>query len=224
MLNAKPGALNLKGGISLKKKKNKKKKKKRKHDSEESSSSKKHKSSISSSSSSFSSTTTTPAFERIDGQGRLLTSGSTVYGKDTLFFRQVKIGDALLVKHPTSMKEEIRVVKLILSDISISLSSAFSSDLISNQSYFILKKPELSEEARSIQMQKETQDESEKNNNVQSAAYGTYGNTNNKVTMRIKSGSAFGGYKIVTVNADKKLSRTDMLNMRTKGKGDRMCM
>ena len=131
-------SLILKGGVSLKKIKKKKKKKKRKHNDDGSSTSAKRTKSSTTTSASSSTTTTTPQFERIDGKGRLLTSGSTVYGKDTMFFRQVKIGDALLVKHPASMKEEVRVVKLILSDISISLSSAFSSDLISNQSYCIL--------------------------------------------------------------------------------------
>jgi hypothetical protein len=42
--------------------------------------------------------------------------------------------------------------------------------------------------------------------------------------MRVKCGSAFGGYKIVTVNADKKLSRSEMLDLRCKAKGDRMSM
>ena len=219
-----PGALNLKGGISLKKEKKKKKKKKRKHDSDDSSSSKKPRSSSTTTTTTATAAKSSPAFKKVDGQGRLLTSGSTVYGKDTLFFRQVKIGDALLVKHPTSMKEEVRVVKMILSDISISLSSSFSSDLISNQKYSILKRPEMSQEAREAQVQQEAQDKLDKADNVQSAAYGTYGNTNNKVTMRVKSGSAFGGYKLVTVNADKKLSRTDMLNLRCKAKGDRMSM
>ena len=217
-------SLILKGGVSLKKIKKKKKKKKRKHNDDGSSPSAKRTKSSTTTSASFSTTTTTPQFERIDGKGRLLTSGSTVYGKDTMFFRQVKIGDALLVKHPASMKEEVRVVKLILSDISISLSSAFSSDLISNQSYCILKKPQLSKEAQEAQVKQEAQEKLDKQDNVSNSAYGTYGNTGSKITMRVKCGSAFGGYKIVTVNADKKLSRSEMLDLRCKAKGDRMSM
>ena len=217
-------SLILKGGVSLKKVKKKKKKKKRKHNNDGSSPSNKRIKSSTTSVSSSSSSTTTPQFERIDGQGRLLTSGSTVYGKETMFFRQVKIGDALLVKHPASLKEEVRVVKLILSDISISLSSAFSSDLISNQSYCILKKPQLSKKAREAQAKQEAQEKLDKQDNVSNSAYGTYGNTGSKITMRVKCGSAFGGYKIVTVNADKKLSRSEMLDLRCKAKGDRMSM
>ena len=220
----KASALNLKGGISLKKA-SKKKKKKRKHDKEKShsSSSKRARTTTTSSSSSSTTTNTSSSFQKVDGTGRILTSGSTVYGKNTLFFKEIKIGDALFVKHPTSLKDEIRVVKMILSDISISLSSSFSSDLISNQMFCILKQPELRAEDQEAALEALQQAKVAKTADVHAAAYGTYGGTN-KVTMRVKSGSAFGGYKIVTINADKKMSRSDMLNMRAGKKGDRMCM
>ena len=142
-----------------------------------------------------------------------------MYGKSTLFFKEIKIGDALLVKHPTSLKDEIRVVKMILSDISISLSSSFSTDLISNQMFFILKQPELRAEDRQAALEAAQQAKVAKTADVHASAYGT-----SAVSMRVKSGSAFGGYKIVTVQADKKMSRSDMLNMRAGKKGDRMCM
>jgi hypothetical protein len=220
-------SLVLKGGISLKKTKKKKKSKKRKRDktSDDSDPRKQTKTNASSSSSSSSSQPT--PFKRSEGTGRILTSGSTVYGKDTLFFVEVKIGDALLVKHPKSFKEEIRVVKMILSDISMALSSGFSSDLISNQKFIVLQKPKLSEKELKAAQERAMNVKTAKGDAVVAGAYGTYGSSGvpgSKVTMRVKSGSAYGGYKIVTINADKQLSRSDMLNLRVKQKGDRMAM
>jgi hypothetical protein len=113
---------------------------------------------------------------------------------------------------------------MILSDISISLSSAFSSDLISNTAFAILKKPTLSAEDLRLAQEAQLQEKVAKVEGIEAAAYGTYGGNKTKITMRVKSGSSFGGYKIVTLHTDKKLSRSDMLNLRVKQKGDRMAM
>ena len=70
-----------------------------------------------------------PGFTKTSGAGRILTSGSTVYGKGTRFFKDAAVGDALMVRHPASLACETRVIKMILSDESLALSSAFPQTL-----------------------------------------------------------------------------------------------
>jgi hypothetical protein len=90
---------------------------------------------------------------RIDGEGKIVTSGTTVHGVGTAFKRQLVAGDALAVfrgeapttTSPTSAVDdadlEIRVVKFALSDKSASISAPFEPDLSPATSYFILKLP-----------------------------------------------------------------------------------
>ena len=70
-------------------------------------------------------------FEPVQGTGRI-TSGSTIIsGHYTKFMDELKPGDAIIISHPTSLVEEMKVVRIIVSNISMSISSAFSSDIIS---------------------------------------------------------------------------------------------
>src|SRR5690349_20787984 len=79
---------------------------------------------------------------RQKGSGRILTSGTTVHGVNgTKFSSELSNGDVILIKHPTSLTEEIRVVTMVLSDVSASLSSAFSSDLSTAMAFEYMKKP-----------------------------------------------------------------------------------
>lgn len=55
---------------------------------------------------------------RTPGSGKLITSGTTVHGVGTRFKDELKVGDAVEVAHPVSLKAEIRVVKMVLSDTS----------------------------------------------------------------------------------------------------------
>lgn len=51
-------------------------------------------------------------------------------------------------------------------------------------------------------------------------AFGTYGSSS-KVVYRVKKGGAYGGYKIVTEDAEGELSRTELLEKRMQFKSDR---
>lgn len=55
---------------------------------------------------------------RTQGVGKLITSGTTVHGVATKFKEELKVGDAIEVAHPVSLKAEVRVVKMVLSDVS----------------------------------------------------------------------------------------------------------
>ncbi len=105
----------------------------------------------------------------LNGIGRITSSGTTVHGHGTEFMSQLSVGDALMIVHPGSLAEETKVVRMVLSNVSLGLSSAFSSDLISTATFRYIKAPkdEISEEEAA---KKEIQ----KMHKSEEAAFGTY--------------------------------------------------
>jgi hypothetical protein len=61
----------------------------------------------------------------------MTSSGTTIQGHATNFIEELSPGDAIIVFHPTTLHEETKIVRMVLSPISIGISSAFSTDLIS---------------------------------------------------------------------------------------------
>eukprot|EP01138_Halocafeteria_seosinensis_P009341 gb/GECG01009546.1/.p1 GENE.gb/GECG01009546.1/~~gb/GECG01009546.1/.p1 ORF type:complete len:151 (+),score=35.63 gb/GECG01009546.1/:1-453(+) len=107
------GKLKLKGAeVSTKKKKSKPKKRSREESDGEHKSSKKQEPGE------------TPA-ERAAGTGRIISSGDTIHGQETKFLKDLQVGDAIEIFHPTSLKDETRVVRMILSDVSLAIKSDF---------------------------------------------------------------------------------------------------
>ncbi len=121
-----------------------------------------------------------------------------------------------------------------MSNVSIGISSAFSSDLVSTTafklvvlflSYFFV----VIVHCRFIKAPKDEEDVEEKErqavlkrNKAEEAAFGTYASQGGaQFTYRVKKESAFGGYKIVTENTQGSLSREELLDKRTKKKSDR---
>ncbi|CAK4082870.1 unnamed protein product [Aphanomyces euteiches] len=102
------GKLQLKGGLDLSLKKKKKKKRKAERDEDGNEIKEDHPEEF--------------QLVKLQGSGRILTSGTTVMGKmGTRFSHELSIGDALIILHPTSLKEETRIVTMVLSDVSISI-------------------------------------------------------------------------------------------------------
>jgi len=66
-----------------------------------------------------------------DGTGRLISSQRSVHGSNTIFMKELIIGDIIVIKHPQTLCEEERKVIVVLSDRSMQIDSPFSSDLIS---------------------------------------------------------------------------------------------
>jgi hypothetical protein len=59
---------------------------------------------------------------KLKGTGRILSSGTTVMGQvGTKFLLELSVGDAIIIQHPTSLVEETRIIKMVLSDISASM-------------------------------------------------------------------------------------------------------
>eukprot|EP01071_Lankesteria_metandrocarpae_P009344 Lankesteria_metandrocarpae@DN5181_c1_g1_i1.p1 len=75
----------------------------------------------------------------VTGSGRIVSSGSTVQGFETLFKDEIADGDELIVYHPGSLRDEYRIVVGILSQRALTVSEKFSTDFISTTLYKIKK-------------------------------------------------------------------------------------
>ncbi|KAF4320259.1 hypothetical protein BBO99_00004263 [Phytophthora kernoviae] len=204
------GKLQLKGGLSLKPaKKHKKKHKKRDRDESQPQDAE---------------FPPSKGFElvKIRGSGRLLSSGTTLMGQvGTKFLQELHVGDAIVLQHPTSLLEETRIVRMVLSDVSASVSSAFSSDLVSSTPFYFIKAPPEEDKGEDEEKQ------NKKRKNDEEVAFGTYAGGTQKggqYTYRVKKSGAYGGYAIVKEDANVERSREDLLDIRAKKKGDRHCM
>ena len=131
----------------------------------------------------------------VAGTGRITSSGTTIYGHQTKFSDEIRVGDAIIITHPTSLMEETKIVKMVLSNVSISISSGFSTDLVSTTQFRYVKAPRRKDGSQA--------DESKKAKVIpkdsEEAAFGTYaGDGGATFTYRVKTQGAFGGYKIVS--------------------------
>ena len=158
----------------------------------------------------------------VKGKGRLITSGTTVHGKDTVFMSELEAGDALEVLHPNTLEVERRLVTMVISDMSMAITSAFSSDLISSTPFSFIKKPP--------ELVDHDAERSSKRNRLlaeEKQAFGTYASgLGETFTYRVKKKSAYGGYKVVTETlgaGGSGQSRESLLNKRCGKKSDRFC-
>jgi hypothetical protein len=150
-----------------------------------------------------------------NGNGLISTSGTVVSGHNTSFKSDLRIGDAIIAN--TQKGEEMRIVTMVLSQVSISISSAFSSDLKTPTQYKFIVKPrdlkrERADKARKAMAEKEE---------VEARAMGTYGTNTGEIIYREKT--EHGSYRIRREQTDVEMSRSDLLSVRAKKKSDRYC-
>ncbi|RLN70475.1 hypothetical protein BBJ28_00004912 [Nothophytophthora sp. Chile5] len=211
------GKLQLKGGLSLRpktKKSHHKKHKKRVREQEDGDAS-----------------AAAPSFELVKarGSGRILSSGTTLMGQmGTKFLQELHVGDAIVIQHPTSLGEETRIVRMVLSDVSAGISSGFSTDLVSSTPFHFIKAPAEDDGKQTEEVRGSTKKKKRKAD--ESIAFGTYAGGTEKggqYTYRVKKSGAYGGYAImkeVGWDATVDRSREELLDLRAKKKGDRHCM
>lgn len=147
------------------------------------------------------------------GTGRLITSGTTVHGKDTKFQTQIKSGDFVIVMNPTTLAKEEREVVVVLSDKSAALKAPFSSDLISFTQFEIKKKPEFKEPEESLlegQFEERLEGLSKKIKKPEA-------------TLEYREKTGMWGYKTVKQKFDKEMTKEELLDMRAKKSRDKFC-
>jgi hypothetical protein len=157
------------------------------------------------------------------GTGRLSSSGTAVRGHDgTQFMNELRAGDAVVITHPTTLTEETRIVTMVLSDVSISISSAFSSDLVSTTSFRFVAAPRV--ERTEEDKERERMERSVRR---EDGAVGDYAGGGGKTLVyRTRKKGAVGGsngWHIVTEQLTEAKTRTELLEMRSKYKSDRHC-
>lgn len=149
------------------------------------------------------SSTPAPSIVPKEGKGLITTSGTVVMGHNgTLFTKQLRAGDALLVG------QEMRVVTMCLSDISINLSSAFSQDCIQPTPYQFIARPRRNKVVAAPPP-------------VDAANEGEGGSNHRELIYREKT--EHGSYRFRKEILDQDVTRGDLLEMRTKKKSDKYC-
>ena len=158
-----------------------------------------------------------------EGIGRITASGTVLTGHGTQLKKQgIRAGDAILVS--VDGKEEMRVLTMVLSEGSASLSTPFGISLKSPTEFQYIQKPrdvakERADKARKIRSTKEEEARS---------AFGTYGSGvdsgNGAATEFVyREVTEHGSYRIKKEKVDGGVSRGDLLTMRTKKKSDKYC-
>eukprot|EP00357_Protocruzia_adherens_P018849 CAMPEP_0115008412 /NCGR_PEP_ID=MMETSP0216-20121206/21905_1 /TAXON_ID=223996 /ORGANISM="Protocruzia adherens, Strain Boccale" /LENGTH=217 /DNA_ID=CAMNT_0002375831 /DNA_START=14 /DNA_END=667 /DNA_ORIENTATION=+ len=142
--------------------------------------------------------------------GRILSSGATIHGKETRFRSEVEVGDYLIIVHPTTLQKEERKIMLVLSDRSVAINEAFSSDLITSVDFDVKK---------TVQDHVEEEDEEKKE---EEAIYNKFKPKKKKaktvIEYRVKTGMS---YKTVREVVDGELTKEEILNYRVKKEGDK---
>jgi hypothetical protein len=146
------------------------------------------------------------------GTGQITTSGTVVTGYETLFEKQMTIGDAVLVQ--VGGQQEMRVVTMRLSNISLNLSSAFSTDLKSPTDFHYIGKPRDKQKERELAAKKAKLSQSE----LEAQAFGTYASQDLVYREKTETGS----YRIKREKASAD-SRGDLLHLRAKKTSDKYC-
>ena len=208
------GSLNLKGGMMMKKKKRKKEEGKEARGTPDSAAA------SASAAAEGAGGEDDVELQVLVGSGRISSSGTTVHGHEqTRFMVELSVGDALIIKHPTTHCDETRIVKMVLSDLSISISSPFSSDLSTTTTFRYIKAPKDEQPAADAREQKRAKHAKE-----EKSAFGTYASEGGtKFVYRTKKGGVMGGYYVVEENLDAAATRETLLEKRCKMKADRHC-
>lgn len=150
------------------------------------------------------------------GTGTITTSGTVVTGHETRFEKELSAGDAIMCVLGNG-QEELRVITMRLSNASLNLSSAFSSDLKNPTSFQYIRKPRdvQKERAEANKRHAETLQEQKTH------AFDLYGNESLVYREKTETGS----YRIKReqLNRGGSRSRGDLLEMRAKKTSDKYC-
>jgi hypothetical protein len=174
-----------------------------------------------------------------NGTGLIVTSGSVVSGINTKFRRELNVGDAILVRlapdpeadnsiskinNEEQHQEEMRVITICLSDTSCNVSSAFTRSHSTPIEFRCIRKPrnithrevtrqkEMSEKAR--------RDEEQRAGGVYTTLAGE--STAPELVYHEKMGGSYRIKREILVGA-KDVSRTGLMEMRSKKKSDKYC-
>ena len=193
-VNAKKTKLTLKNGVTLNNNEKKKKKKKKK----KSKFNKKRKDVIDNEKPIMNDNNDKQIeLKKINGSGNIIVSGTTVTGANTKFSTEIKVGDIIGIISPNTKKEEVKIVRFILSDTNLSISSEFSDNITEYLKYFCISqlKPKKTKKEEAFERERK----------------------------RLKTIESATGNRFYRSKGNKQLSREELLDLRLKKSGDRRC-
>lgn len=147
------------------------------------------------------------------GIGRILTSGKSVHGKDTRFMQELKVGDELIIRNPSTLVQEVRKISAVLSDKSAGIDDPFTVDLVSYSQYEYRKQNEMKEKEMTLdeKYQKKLSEMSKKIKKEE------------KTILETREKKGMWGYKKVQKELDGELSKEQLLDIRSKKNRDKFC-
>lgn len=137
-------------------------------------------------------------------------------GHGTKFQKEIRNGDAIIIT--IDGQPQMRVVKMVLSNISCSISSEFANSLSQPTSYEFINAPRNEAEERHSAVRK-AQLEKQEDERV---AFGTYAHGKKELVYREKS-STGTSYVIRREQMDREMTREELLVLRSKKKSDKYC-
>lgn len=179
---------------------------------------------------------TTPAEEVPSFQcdGRIVANGTTVQGMETRFKEQLDPGDVIIVLHPQSLSVEERIVTNILSQRSLIVHSAFSSDFMTTSEFAVRKESEKLKAAAAqktnaerVKKEEQTAEDSVDNKTItvdealQEELKRKLESEKKIFTYREKIGTY--AYRNVSVEVNQNMTREDLLDMQQKKVHDKYC-
>lgn len=158
------------------------------------------------------------------GSGKITTSGTVVTGHETRFMKEIGVGDAILVdindiKNGQQQQQEMRVVTMRLSDVSLNLSSAFTQNVATPAQFFYIPKPRDAAKEAATARERAVAAAAEEGRHHYAAGNGT-----GELVYRERT--EHGNYRTKRVKLDDGMSarnRSDLLELRAKKTSDKYC-
>eukprot|EP00826_Nyctotherus_ovalis_P008027 TRINITY_DN12072_c0_g1_i1.p1 TRINITY_DN12072_c0_g1~~TRINITY_DN12072_c0_g1_i1.p1 ORF type:complete len:214 (+),score=78.93 TRINITY_DN12072_c0_g1_i1:137-778(+) len=147
-----------------------------------------------------------------EGTGRIMTSLTTVHGKDTDFLKELEPGDKLIVYNDQIKEDEERLITMVLGNKSLGIKEAFTRDSAKFVEFKYQKKPVVSVEKDVEELVEEKM-----------RKIATQPDGKQKTVVEYRKNAGPWTYKKVSEEVEGSLTREQQLDMRVKQTRDKFC-
>ncbi|EUD67037.1 hypothetical protein C922_02621 [Plasmodium inui San Antonio 1] len=148
----------------------------------------------------------------LKGTGRVTTEKNTVHGVRTDFMTEIKQGYDIILENPSTFRNERRTVTSVLSNKTLVVHEAFTTDISTTCTFYIVPRGKSS--GKSL-------DQSGAHIGVEYAKVFDQAPKQDLVEVREKTG--LWSYKVVKKKVDGRLTNEEKLDMRVKSGRDKFC-
>ena len=151
-----------------------------------------------------------------EGTGKIMSSLTTVHGKDTEFSSELESGDKLIIYNEDTKEDEERVISMVLGNKSLGLKEPFTRDISKFTDFKYQKKPVVKQRERPIdELVNEEMTKISKGLGEESLKP--------KTVIEYRANAGPWTYKKVTQEVDGALTREEQLDIRVKKTRDKFC-